>query len=530
MKFSAADNNGGAIDCNSPNMVLRDTVFVNNQADTGAALCREVNASGGSGFNNTFRNNHAITNGSALAWINASRIVIDNYFFYNNDAGNSGGAIYVGKGSENCEILNCIFEDNEVLNIAGGHGGAIEWYAEDGLVENSTFTSNRAYNGGAIFVGHESDDINIINSNFTNNHAYLNGGAINLEASSITINKSNFYYNTAREGGALYVGGQGADNLVISSKFVGNNATEGRGGAIDWVASSGNILDSIFISNNAMYGGGVYLGGLSNQSLIDRCVFENNYAEHNGGAIDSNASKMYLTNTRFISNYAQYGAALCREANATGGNGTNNTFISNHAYIAGAALGWMKSDKISIVNYTFINNTANVYGGAIYVGPGSDNSHINNSYFEGNRITPDGYSMYDDERMDYFTPSGKLVRINITHYGLTLDSFGHGGAVYVAAMNATVFNASFIRNEADKGGALFVASDSGNTRIINATFRQNIANLRGGAVNLNASAVHIDDSLFYDNVAINGSALYVGGEGTNNKVHVSTFVGNIIIE
>lgn len=232
---NVAVENGGAIDCNSPNMYLTNTLFESNTADTGAALCREVNASGGSGYNNTFKFNHALTNGSALAWINASSISIDTYFFYNNDAGNSGGAIFVGKGSGNCEIKNCVFENNKVLSFDNGHGGAIEWYASEGLVINSSFTGNKAFEGGAIYVGFGSDDIDIINSNFTDNQAYHYGGAISIEASSITINQSNFNDNLALSGGALYVGGEGTTNIVRLSSFTGNNATDGNGGAINWV-------------------------------------------------------------------------------------------------------------------------------------------------------------------------------------------------------------------------------------------------------------------------------------------------------
>jgi len=521
---NVAVENGGAIDCNSPNMYLTNTLFESNTADTGAALCREVNASGGSGYNNTFKFNHALTNGSALAWINASRISIDTYFFYNNDAGNSGGAIFVGKGSGNCEIKNCVFENNKVLSFDNGHGGAIEWYASEGLVINSSFTGNKAFEGGAIYVGFGSDDIDIINSNFTDNQAYHYGGAISIEASSITINQSNFNDNLALSGGALYVGGEGTTNIVRLSSFTGNNATDGNGGAINWVASSGQIYDTNFTKNYGSYGGGIYLGGLSTESSIIRCIFEENYADYNGGAIDCNASKMVLNHTVFKYNYAQYGAALCREAEATGGKGINNTFISNHAYIGGAALGWMKSQNITIRNYTFINNTANVYGGAIYVGPNSHNCNISNSTFDQNHIT-DSYRV-DEGKMDYFTPYGKYVQIYLADYGLNEDLFGLGGAVYFAASNGTVVNSNFTNNNASNGGAIYVASDSGNTLINSSTFGNNYASLCGGAINLNASAAHIYDTIFNDNVAVNGSALYVGGVGTHNTIYRSVFERN----
>ncbi|MBQ9026301.1 MAG: hypothetical protein IJ104_08025, partial [Methanobrevibacter sp.] len=142
-----AVTNGGAIDCNASRMELINTTFIKNTAYIGGALCREINATSGKGHNNTFSDNYAEYAGAALAWINATRISIDTYYFYNNHVGYSGGAIYVGEGSKNCEVLNCIFDNNWVDDPTDGHGGAIEWYSEKGIVYNSIFTNNHAYDG-----------------------------------------------------------------------------------------------------------------------------------------------------------------------------------------------------------------------------------------------------------------------------------------------------------------------------------------------------------------------------------------------
>ncbi|MEE0936161.1 MAG: Ig-like domain repeat protein, partial [Methanobrevibacter sp.] len=536
---------GGAIDCNSPGMELENTTFISNTAYIGAALCREVNATGGHGFNNTFTDNHAEYAGAALAWVNASSIHIDTYYFYNNTAGYSGGAIYVGEGSGNCEIINCLFDNNYVDNATDGHGGAIEWYAEKGLVDNSIFTNNHAYDGGAIYVGSASGKINITKSTFEDNYALNVGGAVSLSASSVTINQSNFYNNKALQGGALYVGGEGETNYVYNSVFEGNNATDGNGGAINWMASSGTIINSNLTNNNAYYGGGIYFGGLSEESIITSCIFKDNHAKYNGGAIDCNASRMFLSHTVFDGNYAQFGAALCRETNAQKGSGENNTFINNHAFVSGAALGWMGSIGIKITNYTFINNSADVSGGAIYVSPTSHNCSIIDSYFEDNFVTNASaedlftWPSWDGDTMTYsvrFTDDPSLANKTImdttttTYYyllGEYPDDLAVGGAINILAENATIQNSNFTRNTARLGGGIYVGADSGHTIINVSVWRENVAYERGGAINLHASGVHIDDGEFYNNIAVNGSAVFVGGVGTENKIHGSIFDGNI---
>ena len=546
-----ANTRGGAIDCNS-SMSLENTTFDSNHAYIGAALCREVNATGGHGYNNTFINNHADYAGAALAWMNSSSIHIDTYYFYNNYVGYSGGAIYIGEGSGNCLIENSVFENNYVENETGGHGGAIEWYAEKGTVSNSNFTNNRAYDGGAIFVGSDSGKINITDSNFYNNNATVTGGAVSLNASSVTINASNFYDNHAGsgdhsgEGGALYVGGIGDTNYVYDSVFERNTVSDGNGGAISWIASSGTVVSSNFTGNCANYGGGLYFGGLSDSSEVSQCIFTDNHAKYRGGAIDSNATQMTLINTIFDANYAQFGAALCREVNAERGSGENNTFINNHAYVSGAALAWMGSIGITITNYTFTNNTANVSGGAIHVSPNSHNCSIINSTFENNYVTNatiawEGsftWDAWDGMPMTYrvdYTDDIELINKTVmntqeTVYYYALGSYpedlGVGGAINCLASNATIENSNFTGNYARLGGALYVGSDSGNTNIDNAIFTSNRAYEQGGAINLHASAVHVDDSKFYNNEAKDGAALYVGGIGTHNLVHESVFESN----
>ena len=544
---NVAETFGGAIDCNASNMGIFNNTFESNRADTGAALCREINSTLGHGYNNTFRSNYALTNGSALAWIDAKSMHVDSYYFYNNKAGNSGGAIYVGQGSLDCQILNSIFENNYVTNTTGGHGGAIEWYAGEGIVFNSNFTNNYAYYGGAIYVGKDTGEINITKSNFYENHAIKNGGAFSIEASNVTVTQSNFYDNYAVNGGALYVGGNGTTNHVSNSTFKRNKAYNGIGGAVYWVASAGNVTHSEFTGNCADYGGGIYFGGSADESSIIYCRFTDNHAKYTGGAIDCNSSSMTLKHTVFDANWAQFGAALCRGPNAQGGQGENNTFINNHAYVSGGALAWMGSSNIVIRNYTFINNVADISGGAIYASPDSDNCSIIDSVFENNRVTnvtsfwDESYSWtaWNGDRVTYYIDiSSNASQINRTfiyanstvyyykHTDNPYDVLGVGGAVNVLATNATIIKSNFTGNYAKFGGALNMGANGGNTIINGSRFITNVAYQRGGAVNMYASAVDIDNSDFINNFAANGGAVYVGGVGTNNKIHKSIFTGN----
>ena len=491
-----AEGNGGAIDCNATRMHLSNTLFENNYGLYGAALCRESEATNGSGENNAFVANHAVKGGAALGWIEAHNITIVNYTFINNTAGESGGAIFVGVNSISCRVIDCIFEGNYIDNETSGHGGAIEWYADEGYVINSNFTGNHAFDGGAIYANDESKIINITKSRFEDNYAYSRGGAISLEASEVIISYSNFINNTAitSGGGAIYVGGSGTSNNVSFSNFTDNRAPNGNGGAIDWVASAGHVINATFTNNSAIYGGGIYLNGVSHNSGIYNTTFIYNNATKNGGAIDWNATNGELLHNVFISNEADYGAALCRESDANGGNGRDNNFTSNYARISGPALGWMGSDKITIINYGFFNNTADVSGGAIYVSEESNNCSVIDCIFEGNYVT-------------------------------NVDE-GEGGAIDWNGANGTVIRSNFSDNRAFNGGAIFVGSNHGTTNITDSSFIENTAYNNGGAIDLNASSVILNNSYFKQNRALNGGAVFVGEKGTSNYIYKSRFEQN----
>ena len=120
-------------------MELINTTFESNTAYIGAALCREVNATGGHGFNNTFRDNHAEYAGAALAWVNADW-GIDQYF--------------------------------------GGDGGTILWSGDIGLVYNCSFVdSNSARRGGGAYMT-GSDYVKYDNCTFINCTDFLKANTL----------------------------------------------------------------------------------------------------------------------------------------------------------------------------------------------------------------------------------------------------------------------------------------------------------------------------------------------------------------
>lgn len=123
----------------SNNILVNNSKFINNDADSGGALCSNFN------------------------------ITVDNSVFYKNTAsGYGGGAISTGFKSNNNLIENSNFTDNVAFN----YGGAIS--SSHSKVKNCLFDNNRANHGGAIF----SLSFGVENSKFNRNVGTLGNETI----------------------------------------------------------------------------------------------------------------------------------------------------------------------------------------------------------------------------------------------------------------------------------------------------------------------------------------------------------------
>ena len=535
--------NGGAIDWNASTGNVSDSHFYNNTASNGGAIF--VGASGGTSYiyRSSFTGNNATNNGGAIDWY-ASGGHVYAATFTDNHAG-YGGAVFVGRASGDGSIINSTF----TLNTAVYNGGAVDWNASRGHLYNSTFSYNEAAYGGAIFVGGGSDEGSIYNSTFTSNKATYNGGAIDWNASTGNLDSSRFYYNTAHNGGAVFVGAQGNGGYIINSEFVANSADldDGRGGAVDWFASAGHINASTFTDNTAYNGGAVFVGTNTTGGKIIRSAFTLNSATYNGGAIDWNASRGALFDSEFTQNSAAYGGAIFVGANTTGGQIVNSSFTLNTATQHGGAIDWNASAG-SLKDSTFTQNSA-AYGGAVFVGHATDNSNITNSTFTLNTATYNGGaidwnasrgSLTDSKFYNNSAYNGGAVFVGASTVGgkilnstfayNTANSVGgRGGAIDWNASSGDLEKATFIQNSAAYGGAVFVGQATSNSRIVNSTFRLNSATRNGGAIDWNASRGELDDSVFDQNTANFGGAIYVGTSTDHGYIKGSNFTNNVAV-
>ncbi|MEE0924664.1 MAG: right-handed parallel beta-helix repeat-containing protein [Methanobrevibacter sp.] len=408
---NTAKESGGAIQIVGDNSIISNCTFINNKAPIGGALvttdkCTIINC--------TFTNNNADKGGAVL---NGKQNLISNCIFTNNSA-KLGGAIWAQ--DPNSTIRNCIFTNN----VAKEEGGAV-CSASDCInlvVSNSTFTNNKADDGGALLFYAQTT---VSDCSFTNNTAN-NAGAIWVQGINSTVKNCNFTNNTALNVGGAIFGQENRIDLVVSnSTFTNNKATDG--GALLFLAQT-TVSDCSFTNNTANNAGAIWVQGIN--STVKNCNFTNNTAAEDGGAIyeDKNCIDLVVSNSTFTNNNATDGGAMVITSPATV---SDCSFINNNASNSAGAI-WIENKDSTIMNCRFTNNIASKRAGAIIMTSTAKNCSVKNCNFTNNAAKEDGGAISWDDNNNG----------NVEHCYFNNNAADQGGAMY----GGTAVNCSFINN------------------------------------------------------------------------------------
>lgn len=174
-----------------------------------------------------------------------------------NCFGQTSGSALINLG--NSTVSGCTFTNNRSpINFVGGGAIASGGFATTRLsITNSSFTNNRAGNGGAMYL--PGGQVTIRNSSFTGNISQGisgdSGGAIRVDGATVTISGCTFNGNEARTaaGGAIYNAGV---TIAYNSTFSGNTAVSTGGGIFsNFLLTLTNVTLS---GNSAPQGGNLW--------------------------------------------------------------------------------------------------------------------------------------------------------------------------------------------------------------------------------------------------------------------------------
>ena len=484
--------------------------------------------------------------------------------FEGNVAGNEGGALWNATGST-LTVDAAMFDVNAAEGAEMGAGGGAIYNIGSTTVTRSTFTDNTALigigSGGAILT--PMGDLTVRTSTFDGNFANRAGGAIEVGAGTVVLDRVDLLNNTASgamgpgNGGGLHVTFDAATS--ITGGTVAGNFAANEGGGL-WNSATGTmILDGVTVADNfaaavgdgaASGGGGVYDDG--GALGITGGAFTNNLTVGSGGGLLSDGGQVTVSGTTFTANGAnRAGGAIelaggadlgltgvtgndnfAAAGNGTPGNGgflhvtgnggagsgvtvSGGSFARNIAVGEGGAF-WNAGDSVTELDgVSAVENFAFVDGGAVYNNGGGVT--IDGGDFDRNAALGSGGAVLSD---------GGVVQIT----GASLRDNGAvragGGIELAGGADANVTSVSAARNFASggdtgpgNGGFLHVTGNGGDGSLVSVsggTFAANLAGNEGGAFwNAGDAEMFLEGATIADNFAFADGAS--GGGGVYNE-------------
>ncbi|MBW4623161.1 MAG: hypothetical protein KME17_27865 [Cyanosarcina radialis HA8281-LM2] len=313
--------------------------------------------------NLTLANGYTTDRGGAISKPVYGKLVVSNSKFNNNVSTSSkeagGGAIHGGP------IGSVSVDRSTFTNNKAGQGGAIAILNSNLQVTNSSFANNQAVDrglgsGGGIYIDGAWADfgkISISGSTFTNNTATSYGGGLFIAIKNnnkATVDRSRFIGNRVGggsngQGGGIWTTGDkvlgghwkiNANNttMAVTNTTISGNTANTQGGGI-WIAKhpAGITISNTTISGNVANtsnGGGLTMGDNSKLNITNSTISDNRVLGQYslGGGISISSGTATIVNTTISHNYASWqGGGIVKTGKVPKGNVVlKNTIIANN--------------------------------------------------------------------------------------------------------------------------------------------------------------------------------------------------------
>ena len=392
--------------------------------------------------NCAFDNNTSEEFGGAIYGAFDAILYVQETNFTHNSATVQGGAIEIQEQSY-IRMTNCVFDKNIAEQLGGAISAAFNTTLE---IQETNFTCNTAYDGGAIEVDQQSH-LRMANCVFDDNTSDELGGAITTKGTTIEIQETNFTGNKAEGGGAINV--QNSYLRITDCTFKVNRAKRIGGAIVGSFRTVVEISRSYVSNNSASQGGAINVQKQVNLSLSN-CRLDYNFASDGGGAIIAWNSDLRITETNFTGN----GASL-----------------------QGGVLYSSEQTECYVVQCVFYHNTAKDSGGAVYLDLKSplqveNTKFINNNATDGGAIFVQGSSNIEMDMCSFWKNFGNR----------------YGGAIALNSYSTAVIeNCDFLSNHAVIGGAVYVNNPE-HLSLHRTLLLRNVASSMGGAISINNGA------------------------------------------
>ena len=513
----------------------------------------------------SFINNIASVYGGAID--NNGNLVIRKSTFINNTAKSNGGAI---DNSATLTVNDCLFINNTADNDAGAISSINDYYTAIATITNSTFINNSAVrNGGAIKA--QTSQLFVYNSSFDDNSlkGYYDGsrgGAIYGWTAGVTLYNTSFTNNKILYngmGGALYV--NGGNYYTVSFNGSGLNLINNSanyGGACYFASAYGNLTNSIILNNTmqAVYGSSTYTNINLNNNWWGNTQSSTGFNSTLVGGLTAPSEWLILSLDANTGNLTVGDSVEITIDLTKTQKGNTVNFSSNLPIISlKSTNGIVNTSNIDLINgkgsitYTAESSgigevIANLYGvedsitfdiapllNVIYVDVANGNDNYAGTSWN-NAVKTLKHALTLDSNIIYIAQGtyeeyGLAISKNISLIGfgeVIIDGKNTNSLFSISESNldVTFKNINFVNGKSTTNGAAISIENNVNVLVDNCTFKNNyVSNSEGGAIGAQGGILNITHSVFINNTASKGSAIFVSGLVTKADINYCVFEG-----
>lgn len=552
--FGGGAFNGGAIYLNGEgDFQLTNSRFVQNIGAFGGCVYVSTNSKPVIIDNCEFRNSTGTYGGGIYINNFVSSFLLSNSYVASCVAMTAGGGVYFASNNFNARIEHSEFRSCRAVGITSSTGGAVtidvannnflvldtlfdecysNWYGGCFalLRENvnvsfvrSTFISSLAGYGGALFIGDQNVDVQLVDSAITNCTAFIgSGGGVYVYTSNINITVQNTTVSQCRSinrGGGMFMF-QYNDYLKIIDSVFDTCSTTSIGGGFECMYNNNGLEFTNTVFSNcysAGSAGAINMDGSNNDLAVTNCTFSSCTSELFGGAIRlvSGHINTQIRQSVFDNCSSLQGGALQFEQANINVTISDCKITNTRAVINGGAIALNSSNTNFVIAHTFIAATSSgVTGGAITVWNANNQFKFLNSTIQ-NATSKSGGGIYFQSNNNNFLLESSVL----DSCTATLD-FGGGLWIYESNNYGSVVNASISNCVAktDGGG---LASYSGNIGMVVAgtAFNNNTASKNGGGIwsgDANTELVIIDYTGYKETALLQSNHPYSSGYPTGS--------------
>jgi hypothetical protein len=414
----------------------------------------------------------------------------------------------------NITIQNCLADQEGLVFQIATEGGAIHQKGGNLNINNSQFLSNEAFTfGGAIYYNssNENNVVNIFHSTFDSNRANDGGALFISHTGNITIDDSTITNNKALTGSAL--------TILNEYAFEVNDIVPGESEpSFELLESSTNVtINNSIIDSN----------GYVDDTKIDYDTLYHDAYTRVGAVVIELVDKITIQNSKFNNNIAEMGGALAVAYNnellidnsTFDSNGIPTEYYKYDVPSQGGALYLMTNGTTKITYTNFTNNTA-TEGSAIYY----KEMEIPNNNVEPVEVEP-GRGIEIQESIPSLTINNSIIDSNgyIVENPIAQDGdekyyCSETGAITIEGIKQISVQNSKFKNNIGRDGGAILADDYDDLLIDNSTFDSNGIpkeyykyglTSEGGALLLRTNGTtKITYTNLTNNTASGGSAIY----------------------